>query len=187
MPGAGGTGAHQIRGAVREAWITERRDAGRHTAGRRTGRVTSFETAAVGSPALLANTSARVAPALPARLVIEAMSLSVVFEAGGTPVQALSDVDLTVWAGQFVSLIGPSGCGKTTLLRVVADLERATSGAITVNGLDPPAAGEARRYGDGFQAPPLLRWRAALGTVTLPLEIAGLQRAERRARALEEL
>ena len=100
MPGAGGTGAHQTRGAVREAWITERRDAGRHTAGRRTGRVTSFETAAVGSPALLASAPARVAPAPPAEPVIEARSLSVLFEAGGTPVHALSDVDLTVRRGR---------------------------------------------------------------------------------------
>jgi NitT/TauT family transport system ATP-binding protein len=172
---------------VREAWITERRDAGRHTAGRRTGRVTSFETAAVGSPALLASAPARVAPAPPARPVIEARSLSVLFEAGGTPVHALSDVDLTVRAGQFVSLIGPSGCGKTTLLRVIADLELATSGTVTVNGLDPRAAREARQYGYVFQAPALLPWRTVLGNVTLPLEIAGLPRAERRARALEEL
>ena len=149
--------------------------------------MTSFETAAVGSPALLASAPARVAPAPPAKPVIEARSLSVLFEAGGTPVQALSDVDLTVRAGQFVSLIGPSGCGKTTLLRVIADLERATSGTVTVNGLDPRAAREARQYGYVFQAPALLPWRTVLGNVTLPLEIAGLPRAERRARALEEL
>ena len=149
--------------------------------------MTSFETAAVGSPALLASAPARVAPAPPAKPVIEARSLSVLFEAGGTPVQALSDVDLTVRAGEFVSLIGPSGCGKTTLLRVIADLERATSGTVTVNGLDPRAAREARQYGYVFQAPALLPWRTVLGNVTLPLEIAGLPRAERRARALEEL
>src|SRR3954447_26653948 len=151
MSRARGTGAHQIRGAVREAWITERRDAGHHTAGRRTGRVTSFETAAVGSPALLASAPVRIAaPAPSAKPVIEARSLSVLFEAGSAPVRALSDVDLTVWAGQFVSLIGPSGCGKTTLLRVVADLERATSGAITVNGLDPRVARHGREYGNAF-------------------------------------
>ncbi len=149
--------------------------------------MTSFETAAVGSPALLASAPARVAPAPPAKPVIEARSLSVLFEAGGTPVRALSDVDLTVRAGQFVSLIGPSGCGKTTLLRVIADLERATSGTVTVNGLDPRAAREARQYGYVFQAPALLPWRTVLGNVTLPLEIAGLPRAERQARALEEL
>ena len=136
--------------------------------------MTSFETAAVGSPALLASAPARVAPAPPAKPVIEARSLSVLFEAGGTPVHALSDVDLTVRAGQFVSLIGPSGCGKTTLLRVIADLERATSGTVTVNGLDPRAAREARQYGYVFQAPALLPWRTVLGNVTLPLEIAGL-------------
>src|SRR3954466_10943006 len=124
MPGAIGTGAHQTRGAVREARITERRDAGRHTAGGRRGRVTSFETAAIGSAALLASAPARAAPAPPAEPVIEARSLSVLFAAGDTPVHALSDVGLAVRAGQFVSLIGPSGCGKTTLLRVIADLER---------------------------------------------------------------
>src|SRR3954453_7538773 len=164
MSGARGTGAHQIRGAVREAWITERRDAGRHTAGRRTGRVTSFETAAVGRPALPASAPARVAPAPPARPVIEARSLSVLSEAGGTPVQALSDVDLTVRAGQFVSLIGPSGCGKTTLLRVIADLERATSGAITVTGLEPRAGraprGPAVRLRLPGAGPPALAHRA---------------------------
>ena len=68
---------------------------------------------------------------------------------------ALSEIDLTVERGDFVSLIGPSGCGKTTLLRVIADLERPTAGAITVNGVSPQDARLARAYGYVFQAPAL--------------------------------
>ena len=48
-------------------------------------------------------------------------------------VTALSDVDLTVGAGDFVSLIGPSGCGKSTLLRLIADLIPPTAGTVTVS------------------------------------------------------
>ena len=52
---------------------------------------------------------------------------------------ALSNVDLDIGRGEFVSFIGPSGCGKTTFLRVIADLEQPTSGTITVNGMTPEA------------------------------------------------
>ena len=54
--------------------------------------------------------------------------------------------------GDFVSFIGPSGCGKTTFLRVAADLEPPTGGTITVNGMSPAAARQARAYGYVFQA-----------------------------------
>ena len=96
---------------------------------------------------------------------------------------ALANVDLTVPRGDFVSLIGPSGCGKTTLLRVMADLERATSGTVRVNGVSPEAARLARAYGYVFQAPALYAWRSVMRNVTLPLEIMGLPRAERQERA----
>ena len=49
-------------------------------------------------------------------------------------VDALVDVNLTIKAGEFISLIGPSGCGKSTLLRLIADLLEPTSGSVTVNG-----------------------------------------------------
>ena len=81
-----------------------------------------------------------------------------------------------------MSLIGPSGCGKTTLLRVIADLERATAGRITVNGLTPEAARLKRAYGYVFQAPALYPWRTVGRNVALPLEIMGYPRPERAAR-----
>jgi NitT/TauT family transport system ATP-binding protein len=123
----------------------------------------------------------------PDRPVVEARGLSLTFTTADGPVYALSDVDLTVGDGEFVSLIGPSGCGKTTLLRVIADLERPTGGTITVNGVAPEAARLRRDYGYVFQAPALYPWRTIEGNVTLPLEIMGLSRAERRERARAQL
>lgn len=61
--------------------------------------------------------------------VVDIQNLSLTFQTADGPVYALSEVDLTIEEGEFVSFIGPSGCGKTTLLRVIADLEKAT-GAI---------------------------------------------------------
>src|ERR1700721_4090602 len=74
----------------------------------------------------------------------EINGLSLRFETADGPVQALSDINLKVARGQFVSFIGPSGCGKTTLLRAVADLESPTSGVIRVNGMTPREAGARR-------------------------------------------
>jgi NitT/TauT family transport system ATP-binding protein len=65
---------------------------------------------------------------------IDIAGVSLTFQTGDGPVQALSDVNLKIARGEFVSFIGPSGCGKTTLLRAIADLEAPTSGAIRVNG-----------------------------------------------------
>jgi NitT/TauT family transport system ATP-binding protein len=72
-----------------------------------------------------------------AKNVIDVKDLSLVFETNDGPVNALSDINLSVDGGEFVSFIGPSGCGKTTLLRVIADLEQPTSGSISVNGMTP--------------------------------------------------
>ena len=73
--------------------------------------------------------------------VINAEKLSLTFDTNDGQVHALKDVDLAIEKGDFVSFIGPSGCGKTTLLRVIADLEHPTAGAITVNGMTPEQAG----------------------------------------------
>ena len=120
--------------------------------------------------------------------VIEAKNLQLVFETNDGPVQALKDVNLTINKGEFVSFIGPSGCGKTTFLRAIAALERPTGGTLTVNGMTPDKARQARAYGYVFQAAGLYPWRTIAGNIALPLEIMGFSKAdqqERVARVLE--
>lgn len=122
-----------------------------------------------------------------ARLAVEVRNASVIYQTADTPVQALSNIDLHIGEGEFVSLIGPSGCGKTTLLRVIADLEQISDGAVLVNGVSPHAARMARSYGYVFQAPALFPWRTVLGNVMLPLQIQGRGAAQSRSIALEQL
>jgi NitT/TauT family transport system ATP-binding protein len=91
--------------------------------------------------------------------VVSADHLGLTFKTNDGDVVALSDVNLTINKGDFVSFIGPSGCGKTTFLRTIADLEQPTSGTLTVNGQSPENARKARSYGYVFQAPALYPWR----------------------------
>jgi NitT/TauT family transport system ATP-binding protein len=121
------------------------------------------------------------------RPAVVARDLSLIFQTADTPVTALTDVNLDIARGEFVSFIGPSGCGKTTLMRVIADLEQPTGGSILVNGVSPQAARQARAYGYVFQAAALYPWRNVLRNVMLPLEIIGQPAAERRERALQQL
>ena len=119
--------------------------------------------------------------------VISAANLSLTFATNDGPVHALKDVNLDIGRGEFVSFIGPSGCGKTTFLRVIADLERATGGTITVNGMTPHEAREKRAYGYVFQAAALLPWRTIEKNVALPLEIMGVGKAEQAERIARTL
>ena len=119
--------------------------------------------------------------------VIDLSGVSLRFDTRDGPVQALSNIDLTIGRGQFVSFIGPSGCGKTTLLRAVADLETPTSGTIRVNGMTPREARLNRAYGYVFQAPALYPWRTVARNIALPLEIMRFDRAERDARVTKGL
>ncbi|MCM2293168.1 ABC transporter ATP-binding protein [Allorhizobium sp. BGMRC 0089] len=116
------------------------------------------------------------------KTVVSARRLGLTFETNDGPVQALSNVDLEIKQGDFVSFIGPSGCGKTTFLRVIADLERASEGEILVNGTTPEDARLNRAYGYVFQAPALYPWRTIEKNIALPLEIMGYSKAEQEKR-----
>lgn len=119
--------------------------------------------------------------------VISAKSLDLTFTTNDGPVHALSNVNLDVHKGEFVSFIGPSGCGKTTLLRVIADLESPTGGTVSVDGTSPHQARMDRAYGYVFQAPALYPWRTIEKNVTLPLEIMGFSKADQKQRAEKAL
>ena len=119
--------------------------------------------------------------------VISAKGLDLTFQTADSPVHALSDINLDVEKGEFVSLIGPSGCGKTTLLRVIADLEQPTGGSIAVNGMTPEQARLARAYGYVFQAAALFPWRTIAANIALPLEIMGVSKQEQEKRIAENL
>ena len=119
--------------------------------------------------------------------VIQARGLGLTFATDGHRTVALTDVDLSIRKGEFVSLIGPSGCGKTTLLRLIADLQQDSTGTLLVNGTTPAEARRQRAYGYVFQAPALYPWRSLERNVMLPLEVMGLPLAERKRRAARVL
>ena len=95
---------------------------------------------------------------------------------------AVSDVDLTVGAGEFVSVVGPTGCGKSTLLNVAAGLLAPSKGSARIFG--EPLAGINARAGYMFQAESLMPWRTALQNVMAGLQFRGV--AEREARSQAE-
>lgn len=96
--------------------------------------------------------------------------------------RALAGLDLSVAAGEFLSLLGPSGCGKSTVLRLVAGLLCPGDGRIDWNR--PVALGD---IGFVFQEPTLMPWATILDNVRLPLDLAGVARAAADQRAMAEL
>jgi len=93
-------------------------------------------------------------------------------------VAALAPVDLTVCPGEFVALVGPSGCGKSTLLRLAAGLEQPSGGRVE--------RADAR-IGYVFQDATLMPWASVARNVRLPLDLAGVPRAEADARVAAQL
>ncbi|PPF65499.1 spermidine/putrescine ABC transporter ATP-binding protein [Clavibacter michiganensis] len=102
--------------------------------------------------------------------------------------RALDGVDLTLQPGEFVALLGPSGCGKTTALRVLAGLEDATGGSITIDGDDVSGLPANRRdIGMVFQSYSLFPHLTVLSNVEFGLRMRKVEKGERRTRALEAL
>jgi NitT/TauT family transport system ATP-binding protein len=120
----------------------------------------------------------------PARITIRNLGKIFGSETGDT-VKALDAVDLEIGQGEFLSLLGPSGCGKSTLLRIVAGLERPSSGTVEVDGR--PLRGTPPGLGMVFQRDVLLDWRNILDNVLLPIEFSGGRKADYRERATEIL
>src|SRR5580693_6595210 len=132
----------------------------------------------------------------PERAALTVTSLRKTFEAENAPVRALRGVDLAVASGEFVALMGPSGCGKSTLLNLVAGLDTADEGEISVAGEEVTGRSEddlarlrRRHIGLVFQFFNLLEGMTVLENVALPAVIAGRRRkmAETRARDLLDL
>jgi NitT/TauT family transport system ATP-binding protein len=88
-------------------------------------------------------------------------------------VLALEGISLTIQSGEFVSIIGPSGCGKSTLLHLVAALETASNGMITIDGETPGALRDKHQLGIAFQEHALLPWLSVEANLALPFKIAG--------------
>jgi NitT/TauT family transport system ATP-binding protein len=128
-------------------------------------------------------TTAPDAPASRATLEIEHLALTYV--TATREVSAIRDLSLSVWEGEFVSIVGPSGCGKSSLLKVVYGLLAPTAGSISIAGT--PVSGPRRDLGMVFQAPVLLPWRTILENVLLPAEVLRLDQGAMRKRALELL
>ncbi len=104
----------------------------------------------------------------------------------GSTVTALSGFDLTISAGEFVSIVGPSGCGKSSLLRLLSGLQAPTSGSVRYRGqlMTNPRPLEVALV---FQDFALLPWRTVLANAEFGLEMRKMSRAERRAIAEREL
>ncbi|MCL2499310.1 MAG: ABC transporter ATP-binding protein [Defluviitaleaceae bacterium] len=97
------------------------------------------------------------------REMLRFSDVSLTYQAENGEVEALRDIDFSVYEGELVSVIGPSGCGKTTLLSLIAGLEPPTDGTVTINGTP----------GYMLQKDNLLDWRTIRGNVLLGLEICG--------------
>lgn len=102
-------------------------------------------------------------------------------------VDALVNVSLEIFDGEFVSLIGPSGCGKSTILRLIGDLVVPTNGVIHIGGKTPLQVRSSRQYGMVFQQPTLYDWRTVRKNVELPLEIIRFSKADRESQATKML
>jgi ABC-type nitrate/sulfonate/bicarbonate transport system ATPase subunit len=121
---------------------------------------------------------------MPPRLATEQLTKSFpARSAGGESVRALEGVDMTIEAGEFVSVVGPSGCGKSTLFNMLAGLDRPSGGKILLDG--QPADRLLGEVGYMPQSDLLMPWKSVLDNTALSLQLNGLSRREARRQARE--
>ena len=125
--------------------------------------------------------------------IVELVELGKVFKNKDSEVNALENINLTIYEGEIFGIIGLSGAGKSTLVRCINFLERPTSGAVVFDGADLGALSEGellkvrQSMGMIFQQFNLLLQRNALQNICFPLEIAGMPRKQAKERAKELL
>src|SRR5262247_443319 len=117
--------------------------------------------------------------------LLEVRDLDKEFAAEGRSVVAIDRLSLTVEEHEFVSIVGPSGCGKSTFLHILGGFEPVTRGEIRLNGRPVGPPGPDR--GMMFQDLSLFPWLTAIENVAWPLEMKGMGKAERMAKAADYL
>jgi NitT/TauT family transport system ATP-binding protein len=124
-------------------------------------------------------------PREPPQPLLEVTNLDKAFTQDGRTVTAIDRLSLTIEEHEFVSIVGPSGCGKSTFLHIVGGFEPASGGTMRLSGRPIGPPGPDR--GMMFQDLSLFPWLTALENVAWPLEMKGLAKTERLAKAREYL
>jgi len=117
--------------------------------------------------------------------LLEVKDLDKTFIAGDKPISAIEKLTLSIAEHEFVSIVGPSGCGKSTFLHIVGGFEPASGGTVRLNGRPIGRPGPDR--GMMFQEHSLFPWLTAIENVCWPLEMRGLPKQERMAKARDYL
>ena len=113
---------------------------------------------------------------------LSTQNLTKIFGSGPTAVTALDHVNLSVNAGEFVTIMGPSGCGKSTLLHLIGGLDNPTSGSVTIDGIsitnmndDRLTELRRRKIGFVFQFFNLIPVLTAVENAALPITLDGIR------------
>jgi NitT/TauT family transport system ATP-binding protein len=122
-------------------------------------------------------------PVAPPKVELRDISLRYFGHEGET--EALKDISLSIFPGEFVAIIGQSGCGKSTLLSLISGILQPTRGAVLLDG--KPVTGPSRKVGYMLQQDYLFEWRTILENAVLGAEIQGINTGKARERAKQLL
>jgi NitT/TauT family transport system ATP-binding protein len=113
--------------------------------------------------------------------LLEVRHLFKLFNVDSRQMEALRDINLEIKEGEFICFIGPSGCGKTTLLRIIAGLEKPTTGQVLLDGQEIKGPGPER--GMVFQEYSLFPWKTVIDNIGFGLELKRVPKVERYDRS----